>query len=91
VTPGPVMTLACAEEMAEGVRRLTGSDVAVSVTGVGGPGEEEGLPAGTVFVGVATSSAVRAFQHTFTGDAEEVVAKTVRAALDHLSAALPGE
>ena len=41
-----------ARAMAAGVRSLTGSDVAVSVTGLSGPGVYEyGNPVGTVFVG----------------------------------------
>ncbi len=45
--------VACA--MAEGCRRLCGSDVAVSVTGVAGPDRDEnGNPVGMVFLGLAT-------------------------------------
>lgn len=43
----------CAVEMAEGVRRLVASDVGLSVTGVAGPGEEDGEPVGTVWFGLA--------------------------------------
>ena len=44
-----------AEEMARGVRRVTGSDIAVSATGLAGPsGGSEELPVGTVFVGIST-------------------------------------
>lgn len=41
----------CAREMADGVRRLTGSDYAVSVTGVAGPSTDEGKAVGTVYLG----------------------------------------
>ena len=41
-----------AEEMAEGVRALMGSDLAVSVTGVAGPDRDErGNPVGCVYLG----------------------------------------
>ncbi len=44
-----------ARAMAEGVRRITGADLGVSVTGVAGPGtDERGNPVGTVFIGLAT-------------------------------------
>lgn len=44
-----------AAEMARGVRRVTGSDIAVSATGLAGPGGgSEELPVGTVFVGIST-------------------------------------
>jgi nicotinamide-nucleotide amidase len=45
----------CARAMAEGCRRITGAEVAVSVTGVAGPDKDErGNPVGLVFVGLAT-------------------------------------
>jgi nicotinamide-nucleotide amidase len=43
-----------ARAMAEGVRRITGSDLAVSVTGVAGPDKDDrGNEVGTVFIGFA--------------------------------------
>ena len=43
-----------ARALAEGVRRLTGSDLAVSVTGLAGPdGDDRGNPVGTVYVGLS--------------------------------------
>ena len=44
VDPGPVVTAWAARQMARGVGRLLRADVAISVTGVGGPDEEEGQP-----------------------------------------------
>ena len=45
----------CAKAMAEGVRRLTGAEIAVSVTGVAGPdSDERGNPVGRVYIGLAT-------------------------------------
>ena len=41
----------CASAMADGVRRLTGSDYSVSITGVAGPDEDEGKKVGTVYLG----------------------------------------
>lgn len=53
-TYGPVSE-PCARAMAEGVRRLTGADLGVSVTGAAGPDpDERGVPVGIVFVGLST-------------------------------------
>lgn len=53
VTPGPVVTQRSADEMALGVQRLLEADIALGVTGVGGPGPSESKPPGTVFVTLA--------------------------------------
>jgi nicotinamide-nucleotide amidase len=52
VGPGPVVTEAAALEMARGASRVLGSDVALSLTGVAGPGEQDGIPAGTLCIGL---------------------------------------
>lgn len=90
VPEGPVVTPVAARAMAVGVRELTGADAAVAVTGVGGPGEEEGRPAGTVFMCTATRDAVHDFAHAFDGEPEEVVRLTIEHALRHLSGTLLG-
>ncbi len=52
-TYGPVSE-PCARAMAEGARRITGADIAVSVTGAAGPDpDERGVPVGIVYVGLA--------------------------------------
>ena len=52
-TYGPV-SQECAQAMAEGVRRVTGADIGVSVTGSAGPDpDERGVPVGIVYVGLA--------------------------------------
>ena len=44
-----------ARAMAEGARRITGADIAVSVTGVAGPDRDErDNPVGLVYIGLAT-------------------------------------
>lgn len=88
VTPGPVVTASCAEEMATGVSTLLGADAAVAVTGVGGPGQEEGHPAGTVFVATRLGDRTEVAQHRFDGDPPAVLDQTVRAASTQLLARL---
>jgi nicotinamide-nucleotide amidase len=48
-----VVSSECAIEMAENVRALLDADIGVSFTGVAGPDEQEGVPVGTVFIGIA--------------------------------------
>jgi nicotinamide-nucleotide amidase len=68
VTPGPVISESCAEEMAEGVRKLLGADVGLSVTGVAGPHTQEGQPVGTVWLGFALGGSVEAEPARMAGD-----------------------
>jgi nicotinamide-nucleotide amidase len=49
----PVISGECAEAMADGVRKVVGSDVGLAVTGVAGPAEQEHQPVGTVWFGLA--------------------------------------
>jgi nicotinamide-nucleotide amidase len=49
VPSGPVVSKAAAVAMARGAARLLGADVALAVTGVGGPGSQDGEPPGTVW------------------------------------------
>lgn len=53
VEPGPVVNEPTAAAMAEGVCRVLGADVGLSLTGVAGPAEQDGMPAGTLCVGVS--------------------------------------
>jgi nicotinamide-nucleotide amidase len=50
VPDGPVVSATAASAMARGVRRLLKADVAVAVTGAGGPSGQDGREPGTVFV-----------------------------------------
>lgn len=53
VPEGPVVSEAAAGAMALGARRVLQADVALGITGVAGPDEQEGVPVGSVFVGLA--------------------------------------
>ncbi len=64
---------ACAAEMAEGARRLSGADLAVSSTGYaeGGEGVPEGM-AGVVFVALAYRNGTTVKRLTLTGSREHI-------------------
>ena len=79
----------CALQMAEGARAQLNADIAVSVTGIAGPGGAvPGKPVGTVWMGVATPSDCTATLFTFEGDREDVRKQTVSSALEGLIAAI---
>lgn len=68
--------------MAEGVRKLLNADVAVSVTGLAGPGGDEyGNPVGTVFIGYADAKESCTRHCLFSGTREEIRNQTIEAAL----------
>jgi nicotinamide-nucleotide amidase len=52
VGDGPVVSEEAALEMAHGARRALGSDVALALTGVAGPTEQDGRPPGTLCIGL---------------------------------------
>jgi PncC family amidohydrolase len=83
-----VVSAACAEQMATGVRTLVGADWALSTTGVAGPTLQEGKPPGTVFVGLAGPGGTRPEELALTGDRDAVRRASCRAALRALLAAL---
>ena len=72
-----------AGEMASGVRKLLKADIAVSVTGLAGPGgDDRGNPVGTVFIGYEDAAKASVHHFCFTGDREAVREQAVRAALN---------
>ena len=72
-------TAAC---MTSGVRKLLDADVAVSVTGLAGPGGDEfGNPVGTVFIGYEDTKCAEVRHYVFSGNREEVRIQTIEAAL----------
>ncbi|MEJ7799467.1 MAG: competence/damage-inducible protein A, partial [Ilumatobacter sp.] len=52
VSDGPVVSESAALEMAHGARRVLGADVGLALTGVAGPAEQDGQPAGTLCIGL---------------------------------------
>ena len=58
-------------EMAQGVRKLFGSDFGVGITGNAGPGGSEGKPVGLVYIAVATGEEVYCKEYLFTSNRVE--------------------
>lgn len=57
-----------AEAMAAGVRRLSGTDIGLSTTGIAGPtGGTEQKPVGLIWIGCASAQQVVAVEHRFGG------------------------
>ena len=84
VPPGPVVSATAVCSMASTTAELMAADVTVAVSGVGGPGPDEGQPAGTVWFAVARGDTARPTMSRFDGPPEDVVEQTVRRALELL-------
>lgn len=84
------VTAEVATAMAEGALRLYGADLAVSTTGVAGPGpDERGTAQGTVFLGLARRGRRTATRELrLSGGRAEIRTRTVDAALQLLDEAL---
>ena len=69
--------------MASGVRKMLQTDVAVSVTGLAGPGGDEfGHPVGTVYIGFESASKALVKHCNFAGSRAEIRNQTIKAALE---------
>ena len=89
VPEGPVVSESSAKAMAEGVRRLLGADVGLSLTGVAGPDEQDGQPVGTLWVGLARDGAETSAAHfRLPGQRDPMRQMAVISALDLLRRSL---
>jgi len=82
-----------AAQLADGVRTTAtvagrSADIGVSTTGVAGPDQQGGQPAGTVFVGVSTNAGTRVIALKLHGSRAEIRAETVRQAVAAVAAAV---
>ncbi len=84
-----VVSDAAAIEMAAGVAKLLDADVGIATTGVAGPDDQDGIPAGTVVIGWAAGDTTGSETFHFDGsDPEAVVKEGARVALERLCALL---
>ena len=79
----------CAEHLARSVRELTGADLAVSVTGVGGHEPHDGHDPGTVYLGWSDAAETGHLLLDLDGEPEEVIDDSVDAALGLLLDRMP--
>lgn len=78
-----------AAEMADGVRRTSGADWGVSITGIAGPGGgTPEKPVGLVFIGLAGPDRRETFSFCWPGDREIIRLRAARNALNRLRLAM---
>ncbi len=71
----------CAEQMASGAAKLLSADIAVSVTGIAGPGGDlPGKPVGTVFMGLYNRGEVSSVRLDLSGTRDEIRRSTAACA-----------
>lgn len=76
---------ACARAMAEGAREAFGATIAVSTTGIAGPGgATDRKPVGLVYIAVASPKGTVSEEHYFSGDRATVTIAATNAALNLL-------
>lgn len=75
----------CVSRMAEGIRRITGSDYSVATSGIAGPGGgSEEKPVGLVWIGVSSKNGTEAYKMIFKGDRKRNIDRFAANALDIL-------
>ena len=82
----------CVAAMAEGVRRLTGSDYSVATSGIAGPGGgSEEKPVGLVWIGVSSDKGTETFKMLFRSDRKRNIERFASSALNKLREKLVNE
>jgi nicotinamide-nucleotide amidase len=84
VPEGPVVSEEAAAAMASGARRVLQCDVALALTGVAGPTEQDGMPVGTLCVGIDRQGSVHTSTFRLPGQRQQMREMSVITALDFL-------
>jgi nicotinamide-nucleotide amidase len=84
VPEGPVVSEAAAAAMAQGAQRVLGASVGLALTGVAGPAEQDGMPVGTLCVGIAIGPEVITRTLRLPGQRDQMRQMSVITALDLL-------
>ena len=71
----------CAIAMAEGAKKVSGADICISVTGVAGPGTDEGKKVGLVYIGIAAKTS-KAYELHLSGDRMAIRNNAARYAIE---------
>ena len=82
----------CVRAMAEGVRRITGSDFAIATSGIAGPGGgSDEKPVGLVWIGVSSQNGTEAYRMVFRGDRKRNIDRFAANALNILRKKIKNE
>lgn len=79
-----VVSSEVAAAMADGVKRLTGSDYSVATTGLAGPSGDERNPVGTVWIGVSGPRGTRTVKYCYKHDRKRNIERFAASALNFL-------
>jgi len=69
-------------EMVNGIKKISGTDYAIAITGIAGPsGGTKEKPVGTVYIALSTPEETSAFRYRFIGDREKIKWQSTQQAL----------
>ena len=73
----------CVLEMAENIRKIMKSDIAIAISGIAGPsGGTDDKPVGLVWICLAAEGYIKAYKNIFSGDRQEVREQSVMFSLN---------
>ncbi len=92
ITEHGAVSSECVAAMAEGVRKLTGSDYSVATSGIAGPGGgSDTKPVGLVWIGISSDKGTETYSMTFKNDRKRNIERFAASALNLLRLKLVNE